>query len=135
MLPRRLYESLPSAYLGGGSLLLLLGHPPLLWGAGALLFGCGALIWMMRSSYRRTDLVVYPRHRWLRPEWLYEAQPFLLLGLAIALGQLEQGGWLALLIAGWALRCLWARHRHRHHTPGLVLQLKRSTLRRRHRVL
>ncbi|MGY4012247.1 hypothetical protein [Aeromonas molluscorum] len=81
-------------------MLLLLGHRPLIWGAGALLFGCGALLWMMRSSYRRTDLVVYPLHRWISPEWLYEAQPFLLLGLAIALGQLEQGGWLALLIAG-----------------------------------
>ena len=135
MLPLWLYESLPAASLGGGLLLLHLAVHPLLLGGGALLFGCGALLWMMRSSYRRTDLVVYPSHWWFRPEWLYEAQPFLWLGLAATLGRLEQGTWLALLASGWALRCLWARHRHRHHADGLASQLKRSALRRRHRLL
>ncbi|WP_236611742.1 hypothetical protein [Aeromonas molluscorum] len=81
-------------------MLLLLGHRPLIWGAGALLFGCGALLWMMRSSYRRTDLVVYPLHRWISPEWLYEAQPFSPARLGHCLGPARARGWLALLIAG-----------------------------------
>ena len=49
----------------------------LVWLAGALLFVAGAASWMMRSSYRRTDLVIFPTKRWFQPEWLYEAQPFI----------------------------------------------------------
>ncbi|MGY3925787.1 hypothetical protein [Aeromonas simiae] len=126
MLVRPLYESLPPLCLLGGSAALALGDQPLLWLAGILLLGSGTLIWVMRSNYRRTDLVIYPARRWLKPEWLYELQPFLLLLLALLLSHWPlYGPWLALLPGGWALRCLLLRQRRRHHATGLTRQLRR----------
>ena len=137
MLPPWLYEQLPGLYLLLSAGLVLLTHSPLLWLAAALLFGVGALIWMMRTNYRRTDLVIFPAKRWLQPEWYYEAQPFVWLALALLLLRLPGNtALLALLPTLWGCRCLWARRRHRHHAPGLALHLRRSSGRRRgHRLL
>ncbi|WP_368166130.1 hypothetical protein [Aeromonas sp. R9-1] len=127
MLPRPLYESMPLGCLALGALVAGLGHAPLLWFAGGMLFGCGALLWVMRSSYRRTDLVIYPDKRWFQPEWFYELQPFMLLAAAVIIARLhELGPWLALLPALWALNCLRLRLHSRHHRRGFAgEQLKR----------
>ncbi|KUE80199.1 hypothetical protein ATO46_03365 [Aeromonas schubertii] len=127
MLPRPLYESMPLGCLALGALVAGLGHAPLLWFAGGMLFGCGALLWVMRSSYRRTDLVIYPDKRWFQPEWFYELQPFMLLAAAVIIARLhELGPWLALLPALWALNCLRLRLHSRHHRREFAgEQLKR----------
>lgn len=127
MLPRPLYESMPLGCLALGALVAGLGHTPLLWFAGGMLFGCGALLWVMRSSYRRTDLVIYPDKRWFQPEWFYELQPFMLLAAAVIIARLhELGPWLALLPALWALNCLRLRLHSRHHRREFAgEQLKR----------
>ena len=86
MLPLWIYEQLPLLYLLLSAVLWFFAHSPLLWLAAILLFVVGALLWMMRSNYRRTDLVIYPAKRWLQPEWYYEALPFLWLALGLAGG-------------------------------------------------
>ncbi|MFM7968809.1 hypothetical protein ACF2JD_11705 [Aeromonas sp. A-5] len=128
MLPPWIYEQLPLLYLLLSAVLWSFAHSPLLWLAATLLFAVGALIWMMRSNYRRTDLVIYPAKRWLQPEWYYEALPFLWLALGLVLLRLpDTTALLGLLPCLWAGRCLWARRRHRHHTRGLALQLRRGS--------
>lgn len=132
MCPRWLYERLPVCYLLVAVGIILLSHSPLLWLAGTLLFVAGATVWMMRSSYRRTDLVIFPAKRWFQPEWLYEAQPFIWLALGLLLSRLPNASaLLALLPCLWACRCLWARNHYRHHADGLVSQLRRNPTRRR----
>lgn len=129
MLPLWIYEQLPLLYLLLSAVLWFFAHSPLLWLAAILLFVVGALLWMMRSNYRRTDLVIYPAKRWLQPEWCYEALPFLWLALGLVLLRLPDTT--ALLPCLWAGRCLWTRRRHRHHTPGLAMQLRRGSGHRR----
>ena len=132
MLPPWIYEQLPLLYLLLSAVLWSFAHSPLLWLAATLLFAVGALIWMMRSNYRRTDLVIYPAKRWLQPEWYYEALPFLWLALGLVLlRQPDTTALLALLPCLWGGRCLWTRRRHRHHTRGLALQLRRGSGHRR----
>ncbi|MDM5093309.1 hypothetical protein [Aeromonas rivipollensis] len=132
MLPPWIYEQLPLLYLLLSAVLWSFAHSPLLWLAATLLFAVGALIWMMRSNYRRTDLVIYPAKRWLQPEWYYEALPFLWLALGLVLLRLpDTTALLALLPCLWGGRCLWARRRHRHHARGLALQLRRGSGHRR----
>ncbi|MGL5498733.1 MAG: hypothetical protein ACRDCQ_17470, partial [Aeromonas sobria] len=109
MLPPFIYERLPSLYLLAAVALIMLNEQRLLWFAGALLFIVGAVTWMMRSSYRRTDLIIFPAKRWLQPEWLYEAQPFVLLALGLVISQLAAPIVLAAFVPClWACRCLWA---------------------------
>ncbi|MGL4249630.1 MAG: hypothetical protein ACRCR1_03060 [Aeromonas sp.] len=137
MLPSFIYERLPSIYLTIAISTIMLSEHPLLWFAGTLLFIAGAITWMMRSSYRRTDLVIFPTKRWLKPEWLYEAQPFIWLALGLVMSQMAAPGTLvALLPCLWACRCLWARHHYRHHAHGVIAHLRRDpTQRRLHRIL
>ncbi|MNC30753.1 hypothetical protein D3C75_790460 [compost metagenome] len=132
MLPPWIYEQLPLLYLLLSAVLWFFAHSPLLWLAAILLFVVGALLWMMRSNYRRSDLVIYPAKRWLQPEWYYEALPFLWLALGLVLlRQPDTTALLALLPCLWGGRCLWTRRRHRHHTPGLAMQLRRGSGHRR----
>lgn len=137
MLPSWLYEQLPTLCLLLAAGLLLFAHSPLLLFAAALLFVTGALIWMMRSNYRRTDLIIFPTKRWFQPEWHYEALPFMWLALGLLLLRLPGNtALLALLPCLWGCRCLWARRHHRHHSEGVALQLRRSSSRRHgHRIL
>ena len=132
MLPPFIYEKLPSLYLLAATAIITLGNQPLLWFAGALLYITGAVTWMMRSSYRRTDLIIFPAKRWLQPEWLYEAQPFVWLALGMAIAQLPAPqALLALVPCLWAGHCLWARHRYRRHAHGVTIHLRRDPARRR----
>ncbi|MGY6036697.1 hypothetical protein [Aeromonas sp. AE23HZ002T15] len=137
MLPSWFYEPLPAFYLLASAGLLLLAQNPLLWLASAVLFMAGAFIWMMRSNYRRTDLVIFPAKRWFQPEWFYETQPFLWLALGLMLLRLPgTTPLLALLPCLWGCRCLWARRLHRHHALGLTPHLRRTSGRRcGHRLL
>ncbi|MCZ0750638.1 hypothetical protein [Aeromonas enteropelogenes] len=137
MLPPYIYERLPSLYLLMAIAMITLSEQPLLWFAGCLLFIVGAITWMMRSSYRRTDLIIFPDKRWLQPEWLYEAQPFIWLALGLLISQQPAPfAPLALLPCLWACSCLWARHRYRHHVCGATAHLRRDPARRRlHRSL
>lgn len=106
MCPRWLYERLPACYLLTAVGMIMLTDSPLLWLAGALLFVAGAASWMMRSSYRRTDLVIFPTKRWFQPKWLYEAQPFIWLALGLLLSHLPDAmALVALLPCAWA--CRW----------------------------
>ncbi|HEH9394583.1 TPA: hypothetical protein SIA27_000894 [Aeromonas salmonicida] len=132
MCPRWLYEKLPACYLLTAVGMIVLTDSPLLWLAGALLFVAGAASWMMRSSYRRTDLVIFPTKRWFQPEWLYEAQPFIWLTLGLLLSHLPDAmALVALLPCAWACRCLWVRSHYRHHAAGLASHLRRDPARRR----
>ena len=132
MLPPWIYEQLPLLYLLLSAVLWFFAHSPLLWLAAILLFVVGALLWMLRPNYRRPDLVSYPAKRWLQPEWYYEALPFLWLALGLVLlRQPDTTALLALLPCLWGGRCLWTRRRHRHHTPGLAMQLRRGSGHRR----
>ena len=58
--------------------------------------------------------------------------PFLWLALGLVLlRQPDTTALLALLPCLWGGRCLWTRRRHRHHTPGLAMQLRRGSGHRR----
>ena len=132
MLPAWLYEQLPNLYLLLSAGLLLVAQTPLLWLAAALLFVAGALVWMMRSNYRRTDLVIFPAKHWFQPEWCYEALPFAWLALGLLLLRLpDTTALLALLPCLWGCRCLWARRHRRHHAEGIARHLRRSSAHRR----
>ncbi len=96
-----------------------------------MLFVAGATVWMMRSSYRRTDLVIFPTKRWFQPEG--STKPSRSSGWRwVCCSRLPNAGaLLALLPCLWACRCLWARNHYRHHADGLVSQLRRNPTRRR----
>ena len=118
MLPRLLYESLPLFYLLAGLLFLVVTKQPLLLFAGLLLYTCGTLIWVMRSGNRRTDNTRYANKRNMTPEWLYELQPFIQIGLVLLLWRQPLALWLQLLslpLVAWALICLQRRSHFRHH--------------------
>ena len=118
MLPRLLYESLPLFYLLAGLLFLVVTKQPLLLFAGLLLYTCGTLIWVMRSGNRRTDNIRYANKRRMTPEWLYELQPFIQIGLVLLLWRQPLALWLQLLslpLVAWALICLQRRSHFRHH--------------------
>lgn len=75
MLNTKIYEALPYAYLGSGTLVMLTQTTPLAWTSGLLLFMAGALVWVMRSNHRYR-----PRQRTRSqglPRRVYEAAPFL----------------------------------------------------------
>jgi len=118
MLPRLLYELLPLLYILTGLFFLVVTKQPLLLFAGLLLYTCGTLIWVMRSANRRTDNLRYANKRRMTPEWLYELQPFIQIGLVLLLWRQPLALWLQLLslpIAAWALICLQRRSHFRHH--------------------
>ncbi|WP_409422441.1 hypothetical protein ABHF91_05360 [Pseudaeromonas sp. ZJS20] len=116
MLPASVYESLPKVYLIGGLVLLLQARSPLVLLAGALLYLAAALIWIMRSTQRRTDITIYPNKMLFLPDSLYEFKPFVYGVLALLLWRLPQQQWwqlLALTLGAWGLMSLYLRARHR----------------------
>ena len=118
MLPRLLYESLPLLYILTGLFFLFVTTQPLLLFAGLLLYTCGTLIWVMRSGNRRTDNIRYANKHKMTPEWLYELQPFIQIGLVLLLWRQPLALWLQLLslpLVAWALICLQRRSHFRHH--------------------
>ena len=118
MLPRLLYESLPLFYLLAGLLFLVVTKQPLLLFAGLLLYTCGTLIWVMRSGNRRTDNTRYANKRNMTPEWLYEIQPFIQIGLVLLMWRQPLALWLQLLslpLVAWAHICQQRRSQFRHH--------------------
>lgn len=120
MLPTFIYERLPASCLVGGAVMLV--HSPHLLSlmGGILLFIAGSLIWVMRSTRRRRDLVVYPNRRWLMPEWLYELRPFLCIAIALLSWRLSDQRELQLVLAiliSWSLWCLFRRTLHRRPLP------------------
>jgi hypothetical protein len=118
MLPRLVYESLPLLYIVSGLFLLLITQQPLLLFAGLMLYTSGTLIWVLRSSNRRSRAIRYPDKGWFQPEWLYELQPFIQIALVLLLWRqpLDLGlQLLSLPLAGWALICLQRRKQARQH--------------------
>lgn len=118
MLPHLLYELLPMLYIATGLGMILSAHQPLLLFAALLLYTCGTLIWVMRSGNRRTDGAHCPAKRRVRPEWLYELQPFIQIGLVLLLWRQPVALWLQLLslpLVAWALICLQRRNHSRQH--------------------
>jgi hypothetical protein len=85
MLPRAIYEILPSGYLSAGTGSMLLLEPWLAHVGGALLFCMGALIWVLRSNYRRYDKYKksFARKTKAIPEPVYEFIPFLYLACSV----------------------------------------------------
>ena len=97
---------------------MVITKQPLLLFAGLLLYTCGTLIWVMRSGNRRTDNIRYANKRRMTPEWLYELQPFIQIGLVLLLWRQPLALWLQLLslpLVAWALICLQRRSHFRHH--------------------
>lgn len=121
MLPAVIYERLPAGCLLAGALLLIHpGHQLSLLG-GILLFAAGSLIWSMRSTRRRRDLVIYPSSKWLEPDWLYELRPFVLIAIALLCARQTGQRELLLLLStliGWELWCLLRQHLHRRTKPA-----------------
>lgn len=118
MLPRLLYESLPLLYILTGLFFMVVTKQPLLLFAGLLLYTGGTLIWVMRSANRRTNNIRYTNKRRMTPEWLYELQPFIQIGLVLLLWRQPLALWLQLLslpLVAWALICLQRRSHFRHH--------------------
>jgi hypothetical protein len=122
MLPRLIYESLPLLYIVSGLFLLLITQQPLLLFAGLMLYTSGTLVWVLRSSNRRSGAIQYPIKSWFQPEWLYELQPFIQIALVLLLWRqpLDLGlQLLSLPLASWALICLQRRKQARQHkTPS-----------------
>ncbi len=76
MLPTRIYESLPYAYLLAGlACLALLPHPLGAW-SGLILMNAGAMVWIMRAERRRLNHKSGANGLLALPFWLYELQPF-----------------------------------------------------------
>lgn len=117
MLPASVYEPLPKLYLIAGLVLLLQATSPLVLLAGSLLYLAAALIWIMRSTQRRTDITIYPDKTLFLPDGLYELKPFVFGALALLLWRIPPQQWwqlLAVTLGSWSLISLYLRARHRH---------------------
>ncbi|WP_432463853.1 hypothetical protein [Agarivorans sp. QJM3NY_33] len=120
MLPKVIYELLPSGYLSAGTGSILLLDPWLANLGGAILFAMGALIWVIRSNYRRDDRdrkSFITKHKVL-PEALYEFIPFAYLASAVLLLSLLSNTpslFLALVACYRGLKLLYKRSQYRNH--------------------
>ncbi|MDO6686744.1 MULTISPECIES: hypothetical protein [unclassified Agarivorans] len=119
MLPKAIYELLPSGYLYAGTSSMLFLEPWLAHVGGAILFAMGALVWVLRSNYRRYDKFKksFLRKRKVIPEPLYEFIPFLYLAVAVVIVSVVFNApsiVLALLACYRGLQLLYKRAKYRH---------------------
>ncbi|SEH60475.1 hypothetical protein SAMN05660691_00466 [Rheinheimera pacifica] len=77
MLPAKLYETLPYAYIAVGSAILLGINSWLAVVSGLLMVFAGAVIWVLRSDNRRSDIKgARNKYGGVLPFWFYEMLPF-----------------------------------------------------------
>ncbi|MFD2094846.1 hypothetical protein ACFSJ3_02535 [Corallincola platygyrae] len=119
MLKRPIYELLPYFYLAGG--FVCIANFEFGWGQlfAILLFLLGADIWIMRSNSRRQDKVLKRRVQdRLKPFWLYEVMPFLLVcisGVVISTSGSNYLSWAMVLPVGYAFWRIEQRVEYRQH--------------------
>jgi len=93
MLPRSVYELLPSLYLMTGIVVVLNLESKIGFVSGAVFYWAGSKIWIMRSNARRRDLYRRKGTKRIRikppkgviPLGLYEALPFLYIACGLYL--------------------------------------------------
>ena len=77
MLPGKVYEVLPYAYVGLGLGTLLMFDSWLAILPGLYIAAAGAVIWILRSNNRRSDVKnANEKYGGVLPFWLYEMLPF-----------------------------------------------------------
>ncbi|RCU44603.1 MULTISPECIES: hypothetical protein [Corallincola] len=120
MMKRPVYELLPYLYLSAG--FIGIASFELGWGQvfAILLFLGGADIWILRSNYRRKDNGKNQRrvHDRIRPFWLYEALPFLIVcisGVVLAATRDSALSWLLVAPVGYAFWRVEQRVEYRQH--------------------
>jgi hypothetical protein len=119
MLPRRLYESLPYAYLTLGLAILCSVKNPYAFSSALLFVLAGAAVWVVRSEHRRTRHRLSVLNHGILPFWCYELLPFSYLTLGLSLlsysdNTLMYPPALILTVIGfqvWTLRALQRRPR------------------------
>src|SRR5690606_1221822 len=77
MLPAKLYETIPYAYIAVGSAILLAINSWLAVVSGLLIVFAGARTWVLRSDNRRADnRGAKNKYGGVLPFWFYEMLPF-----------------------------------------------------------
>jgi hypothetical protein len=77
MLPAKLYETIPYAYIAVGCVILLGINSWLAVVSGVLIVFAGAVIWVLRSDNRRSDIKdARNKYGGVLPFWFYEMLPF-----------------------------------------------------------
>jgi hypothetical protein len=117
MLPQRVYESLPYAYLGLGLAILCSVKNPYALSSALLFVLAGAVVWVVRSEHRRTRHRLSGTAHGILPFWCYELLPFSYLTLGISLlayseSMLMYPSAVVLTVVGlqvWSLRALQRR--------------------------
>ncbi len=117
MLPQRIYESLPYAYLGLGVGILCSVKNPYAFSSALLFVLAGAVVWVVRSEHRRFRHRLSPQVHGMLPFWCYELLPFSYLTLGLTLlayseNTLMYPSAVILTVLGgqvWALRALQRR--------------------------
>lgn len=119
MLPAKLYEVLPYAYVVGGTGMMLGFDLWLATLSGVLVATAGAVVWVLRSDNRRSDIKdARNKYGGVLPFWLYELLPFSYFMLALLLFVLSSNVYLypsamLMLVIGmqlWLLRGSYRKH-------------------------
>jgi hypothetical protein len=119
MLPGKVYEVLPFAYVGIGISVMVGFESWLTVISGILIIAAGAVIWVLRSDNRRSDIKgAREKYGGVLPFWLYELLPFGYFILALALFVVSDNIYLypfamILLVIGvqlWGLRSSYRKH-------------------------
>lgn len=77
MLPAKLYETIPYAYIAVGCVILLGINSWLAVVSGVLIVFAGAVIWVLRSDNRRSDIKdARNKYGGVLSFWFYEMLPF-----------------------------------------------------------
>ena len=78
MIPDKIYEVLPYAYVAVGSAVMLATNAWLLVVCGFLMACAGAVVWVLRSDNRRSDIkAARSKYGGILPFWCYELLPFI----------------------------------------------------------
>ncbi len=85
MLPQRIYESLPYAYLVLGLAILCSVKNPYALASSFLFVLAGAVVWIVRSEHRRKRHRLTGQLHGFLPFWCYELLPFSYLTLGLSL--------------------------------------------------
>lgn len=119
MLPEKVYEVLPFAYVAAGVGMMVGFESWLLLVSGMLMAGAGAVIWILRSDNRRSDIKgASEKYGGVLPFWLYEMLPFSYFMIALTLFVVSNNTYIypfamILLVIGvqlWGLRSSYRKH-------------------------
>jgi 4-hydroxybenzoate polyprenyltransferase len=131
MIPDKIYEVLPYAYVAVGSAVMLATNAWLLVVCGFLMVCAGAVVWVLRSDNRRSDIkAASSKYGGVLPFWCYELLPFSYFMLALLLFALSNNIYfypsaMILLVIGMQLWLLRGSYR-KHQRPVLHTRPLRS---------